>query len=180
MLTITIPASELWDEEHQEFINNKEQTLSLEHSLVSISKWESKWEKSYLSTPQKTPEEKVDYIKCMTITQNVNPNVYMGLTAENIRQIDEYINLPMTATKFRDEHTTTTNRKILTSEIIYYSMIALNIPMECQKWHLNRLMTLIRVCEIKNQPPKKRSKRTILNDRARINAARRKQLQSKG
>ena len=180
MLQITIPAVELWDERKQEFITTKEQTLQLEHSLVSLSKWESKWCKPFLNKQKKTFEETLDYIKCMTLTQNVDPEVYNYLTNENIKEINEYIGAPMTATYFSDEKTSKTNREQVTAELIYYWMIALNIPFECQKWHLNRLLTLIKVCSIKNQPPKKRSKKDIMSRNAALNAARRKQLNTKG
>ena len=180
MLQITIPAVELWDERKQEFITTKEQTLQLEHSLVSISKWESKWCKPFLSKQEKTFEETLDYIKCMTITQNVDPEVYNYLTNENIEEINKYIEAPMTATYFSDDKTAKSSREQITAELIYYWMIALNIPFECQKWHLNRLLTLIKVCNIKNQPPKKLSKKEIMSRNAALNAARRKQLNTKG
>jgi len=181
MLQITIPLSpEGWDEEKQEFVQPKSQTLQLEHSLVSLSKWESKWCKSFLSKKDKTREETLDYIKCMTITQNVSPDVYNHLTAKNIEQINDYIGAPMTATYFSEEKQGKVNNEPVTSELIYYWMVALNIPFECQKWHLNRLLTLIRVCNIKNQPPKKRSRRDIMSRNAALNAARRNQLNSRG
>lgn len=179
MLTITIPASEQFDDSKQEFIEIKEQTLSLEHSLISLSKWESKWCKSFLSRKDKTHEELIDYIRCMTLTPHVDPNVYYGLSNENIDQINAYIEAPMTATHFY-ENETSTSREIITAELIYYWMIAQNIPMECQKWHLNRLLTLIKVCNIKNSPPKKRSAREIMSRNAALNAARKKRLNTKG
>ena len=169
-----------WDEEHERFIESPTQILQLEHSLVSISKWESKWHKPFLSSKDKTGEEVLDYIKCMTITQNVNPDLYNRLTEANIREINKYIDNPMTATTFSDGKTGKNSREIITSEIIYYRMIAINISPEYQKWHLNRLLTLIRVCNIKNTPPKKRSKREIMSQNAALNAARRKQLNSRG
>ena len=180
MLQITIPAVELWDERKQEFVTTKEQTLQLEHSLVSISKWESKWCKPFLSKQEKTFEETLDYIKCMTITPNVDPEVYNYLTNKNIEEINNYINAPMTATYFSDDKTVKPSREQITAELIYYWMIALNIPFECQNWHLNRLLTLIKVCNIKNQPPKKISKKEIMRRNAALNAARRKQLNTKG
>ena len=179
MLYITIPASELWDESKQEFINVKEQTLQLEHSLVSLSKWESKWCKPFLAN-DKTDEETLDYIKCMTLTQNVKPETYNRLTKEHVDKIYKYINAPMTATTFTDDKTSKSNKEIVTSEIIYYWMVALNIPPEYQKWHLNRLLTLIRVCNIKNQPPKKMSKRETSSRYAALNKARRQQLNTRG
>ena len=186
MLEITIPAVkpiELWDELKQEFIlteGKKEQTLQLEHSLVSLSKWESKWCRSFLSKPPATTEETIDYIKCMTLTKNVNPDVYNRLTSENIDCIKAYINAPMTATTFSDTQAGRKNNEVITSEVIYYWMISLQIPFECQKWHINRLLTLVRVRNIKNQPPKKRSKRDIMSHNAALNAARRQQLNTNG
>lgn len=180
MLRITVPASEMWDEEKERFISTKEQTLQLEHSLVSLSKWESKWCKPFLSQKEKTREETLDYIKCMTITQNVDPNVYARLTDDNIREINKYIDSPMTATTFSEDKSAKKNREIITAELVYYWMIALNIPFECQKWHLNRLLTLVRVCNIKNAPPKKTSKKDLMRRYAEINAANKKKFNSKG
>jgi len=180
MLQIKIPATESWDEKKEEFITTtEEQTLQLEHSLVSISKWESKWNKPFLNKTDKTTEETMDYIKCMTITQNVKDETYERLTSKNIEAINNYISAPMTATTFHNP-TQGTSRETITSELIYYWMISLNIPMECQKWHINRLLTLIRVCNIKNTPPKKMNKREIASHYASLNAARRKQFNSKG
>lgn len=180
MLKITIPEGELFNEETQEFITCKEQTIQLEHSLVSLSKWESKWHKPFLGKEEKTFEETIDYVRCMTITQNVDPNVYKFLSNDNIKEINDYIGDPMTATTFNEIKGGSKSREIITSEVLYYDMIALNIPFECQKWHLNRLMTLIKVCDIKSQPPKKMSRRELMNRNAALNAARRKQLNSKG
>lgn len=180
MLRITVPAVEQWDEEKQEFIYAKEQTLQLEHSLVSLSKWEAKWCKVFLTKQEKTLEETLDYVRCMTLTQNVDPNVYNNLTTANINEINRYIEAPMTATYFSEDKAGKPSREQITSELIYYWMIALNIPSEYQKWHLNRLLTLIRVCNIKNQPPRKRSRKEILNHNAALNAARRKQLNTRG
>ncbi|WP_289307875.1 hypothetical protein [uncultured Phocaeicola sp.] len=181
MLQITIPSrDDLWDESKGEFVTSKEQKLVLEHSLVSLSKWESKWCKPFLSKQEKTTEETIDYIRCMTLTQNVDPEVYNFLTDDNIRDVNAYIEAPMTATWFSNSNTGKQNREQITAELVYYWMIALNIPFECQKWHLNRLLTLIRVCEVKNSPPKKMSRRELLNRNAALNAARRKQLNSKG
>jgi hypothetical protein len=183
MLQITIPAVELWDERTQQFINRKEQTLRLEHSLVSLSKWESKWHKSFLDTKELTREESLDYIRCMTITQNVSPETYDCLTADNMKQINDYMGASMTATFFSDDKKTGPRKKgggVITAELIYYWMIAMQIPTEYEKWHLNRLITLIRVCEAKNSPQKKRSSSEILKNNAALNAARRKQLNTTG
>lgn len=180
MLQIIVPSAELFDEVNDQFIYVKEQTLQLEHSLVSLSKWESKWKKAFLSKQDKTYEETVDYIRCMTITKNVDPNVYRCLTQENIEMINDYISDSMTATYIKEDAQTRGSREIITAELIYYWMIASNIPLEWEKRHLNRLLMLIKVCSIKSQPPKKRSKRDIMRQNAAINAARRKQLNTKG
>lgn len=180
MLFIKILERTLFNEETNEFIHVKEQTLQLEHSLISLSKWESKWCKPFLTKQAKTYEETIDYIKCMTITQNVNPNVYLCLTEENVKQINEYISAPMTATTIYEDSNGKINRETITAELVYYWMIALNIPFECQKWHLNRLLTLVRVCNVKNAPPKKRSKRDIASSYRALNEARKKQLHTKG
>ena len=181
MLQIKVPlTAEGWDEQKQEFVEPEYKTLQLEHSLVSLSKWESKWCKGFFSKEEKTPEETIDYIKCMTLTQNVKPEVYEHLTKSNIDEINSYIEAPMTATTFYEDKTNKLSREKITSELIYYWMIALNIPFECQKWHINRLLTLIRVCNVKNQPPKKMSKRDIMSRNAALNAARRKQYNTNG
>ena len=180
MLQITVPGRELFDEEHGQFLVVREQTLQLEHSLVSLSKWESKWCKCFFSREDKTQDETIDYIKCMTITRNVPSEVYLCMTRENIDEINKYISAPMTATYFSDEKNAGPSREQITSELIYYWMIALNIPFECEKWHLNRLLTLIKVCSIKNEPPKKRSRHEIMSRNAALNAARRKKLNTKG
>lgn len=180
MLQITVPGVELWDEGAQEFIYSKEQTLQLEHSLISLSKWESKWCKPYLDKKEKTYEEIMDYIRCMTLTPNVKPEVYKCLTEDNMKDIENYINAPMTATYISEDKHGRGNREIVTSELIYYWMISLQIPIEFQKWHLNRLITLIRVCNIKNAPPKKMGKRAIMNRNTALNAARRKRLNTRG
>lgn len=180
MLQITIPAIELWDESKQEFVYTKEQTLQLEHSLVSLSKWESKWHKAFLTKEVKTREETLDYIKCMTITQNVKPETYNYISDRLIDQINSYIENPMTATVISKTKNGSANREVVTSELIYYWMIALNIPSEYQKWHLNRLLTLIEVCNIKNTPPKKMGKKALMSRNASLNAARRKQLNTNG
>lgn len=180
MLEIVIPETEQWDEVNQEFITSNRQILRLEHSLVSLSKWESKWKKPFLSNKEKTYEETIDYIKCMTLTQNVNDTVYNLLDKDNIEKINKYIGDPMTATTFKEDPNKKGGREIITSELIYYWMISLNIPFECQKWHLNRLLTLIKVCGIKNQPPKKMSKKDVMSRNAALNSARRKQMNSRG
>lgn len=181
MLQITIRPFELFDEGKQEFISYKKaQVLQLEHSLISISKWEQKWHKAFLSKNDKTYEETIYYIHCMTLTQNVDPISYYFISDDDMNRINEYISDSMTATFFMEDKKPARSSEIVTSELIYYWMIALGIPFECQKWHLNRLLTLIKVCQIKNAPPKKRSKRDIMAQNAALNAARRKRLNTKG
>ncbi len=180
MLRITIPQTELWDEKNEELLYIKEQTLQLEHSLVSISKWESKWHKPFLSKKPKTDAEVLDYIKCMTITQNVDPNTYFGVPSSEIEKVNAYIDDSMTATTISDIQTTSRRSETVTSELIYHWMIVLGIPFECQKWHLNRLLTLIRVCEIKSRKPRKRSQQEIIRDNIALNAANRKRFNTRG
>jgi hypothetical protein len=188
MLQVTIPASpeiELWDYQNQEFIikkATKEQKLQLEHSLVSLSKWESKWCKPFLSDEKMTEEESIDYIRCMTITQNVPPEVYDNIPNNVIEEVSAYIAKPMTATWFSDDgkKKRKNNGKQITSELIYHWMIALNIPVKFEKWHLNRLLTQIRVCDAENNPPKNKSKKSIMSEYAALNKARRQRLNSKG
>lgn len=182
MLRITIPAIEGWDEEKEEFVSLSEDvTLEMEHSLVSLSKWEAKYNKIFLDdTYKKTFEETMDYIRFMTVNE-VDPEVYKYLTNEHIKKIEDYISAPMTATKIYDATKTPGgNKEKVSSELIYYWMIAANIPFECERWHLNRLITLIRICEIKNRPPKKMSKREIMRQNAKLNAERRRKYNTKG
>ena len=181
MLTIEVPDTEAFDPKTNEFITVKGQRLVLEHSLVSISKWESKWHVPYLNETTKTAEQVYDYIKCMTLTQNVDPKVYLCIPEKEMQRINDYIEDKMTATWFKeDEKKKPPSREIITSEIIYYWMVALSIPMECQKWHLNRLLTLIRVCEEKNKPHEKMSKRDLMARNKALNAARRKKHGTRG
>jgi len=180
MLEIVIPGVEQYDEVNNRFITTKSQVLRLEHSLVSLSKWESKWHKPYLSQKPKTTEEQIDYIRCMTLTQNVDPNVYTAITPALLETVNAYIDDSMTATTFPKKQKGRPNREIVTAEIIYYWMISHQIPFECQKWHLNRLMTLINVCNAKNGPQKKMSQKEIFAQNRALNAARRKRSHSRG
>lgn len=178
MLDIVIPSNEYYDESKNEFIQTKEYRLRLEHSLVSLSKWEAKWNKPFLSEDNKTIEETIDYIKCMTLTQNIDDSVYKNISDDSIEKVNDYISESMTATTIKKE--SGNSKEIVTSEIIYYWMISLNIPLECQKWHLNRLLTLINVCSIKSQPPKKMSASEIARRNKDLNNQRRKKLNTKG
>lgn len=183
MLKVTIPESEWYyesaDGSDDHFVTVKETTLQMEHSLVSLSKWESKWHKPFLSDQEKTNEELLDYIKCMTLTQNVDDQVFKAIPMKQLNEINDYISNPMTATVINDPNKKK-SREIITSEIIYYWMISLNIPMECQKWHLNRLLMLIQVCSIKNSPSKKMSRNAIYSQNRSLNKARRAAHHSKG
>lgn len=180
MLQVTVPGYEWFDERTNRFGETKTVTLQLEHSLVSVARWESKWKKPFLGRGKKTREQLVDYIRCMTITQHVDPMVYRGISDDIIRQVNTYIEDSMTATWFNEKDNPQFNQKAITAEIIYYWMISLNIPFECQKWHLNRLMTLIRVCNIKNSGTKTKRSRSSPEERMALNRARRKQLGSRG
>lgn len=179
-LTIVVPGRDFYDPERNRFISVKEQKLTMEHSLLSIAKWESKWHKAYLSKAPKTNEENIDYIRCMCITEPSDPNVFLALTMDNVKEIADYISNPMTATTFRKQNQKP-SREIITNELIYFWMTNFNIPFDpCQKWHLNRLMTLIEVASIKSQPGKKMSKKDILSQNAALNAARRAKYGTKG
>lgn len=182
MLSIYIEGKELYNEATNEFINTSDTVLNLEHSLISISKWEAKWQKPFLSKyDKKTVDETLDYVKCMTLNKNVDENIYMTLKDSDIIRINNYIENSMTATRFPDINKKTgSSSEVVTSELIYYWMIAYNIPFECEKWHLNRLLTLVKVCEFKNTPEKKMSKSEIMNRNRVLNEKRKQQLQTKG
>lgn len=186
MLTITLPAvepGEMWDEEKQEFVYTKtfkEQTLQLEHSLVSLQKWESKWCKPFYSREPKTDEQTIDYVRCMTLTKNVDPEIYYHIDSDTMNQIIDYIDAPMTATVIKNDKKGKHDGTFVTAENIYYWMFSLGIPIECQKWHLNTLITLIRVFGEKNVPPKKENARETMNHYATLNALRKKRYHTKG
>lgn len=182
MLQITIPEREYFDDIKQEFVYHKQQELCLEHSLLSISKWESKWQKPFLDSKGLNNEEFIDYIKCMTLNPNVKPYAYDDIDQSIIEKVNNYINDKMTATWFNEKENGRPGGKgqVVTSELIYYWMIAYNIPFECQKWHFNRLLTLIRICEKKNTPSKKMKKKDTLAQYKALNESRRKALGSKG
>lgn len=180
MLQIIVPGTELFDENTNTFSQTNDTKLKLEHSLLSISKWESKWCKPFLAVNKndhRTKEEIVDYVRCMTLNPNVPKNVYNALTKENLDDIIRYIKAPMTATTVKDSGKSI--GEVVTSELIYYWMVAYNIPFECEKWHINRLIMLIRVCNAKNNP-KKMSRQDLAIRNRQLNAARRKALHTKG
>lgn len=182
MLKIRIPANEWYDESRSEFIYTKEYTIRLEHSLISLSKWESKWKKPYLNPKESiTRDEFIDYIRCMTIDQNIDPFAYNAIPDSTLNEISAYIDDKMTATWFSKEQSKAgvQRGRVVTSELIYYWMIAYNIPADYQKWHLNRLLTLIEVCNAENNP-KKMSKQEMALKRKELNELRRKQTGSRG
>lgn len=182
MLEILVPGHrEFWDEASETFVysDDKDVTLRLEHSLISISKWESKWHVPFIES-EKNEEQILDYIKCMTLNPNVDESVYNRLTSENIKAINDYIANPMTATTIKDPANKKRSTEKVTSELIYYWMIAYNVPVEFEKWHINRLIMLIRVCAAKNEPAKKMNPREIASQNRALNAARRARLHTKG
>ena len=181
MLIIDIPETESFNSITNEFVYIKEQTLQLEHSLLSISKWEAKWKKPFISE-QKTREETIDYIRCMCITKGVDDAVFDNLPPKAIQQVQSYIDDSMTATTINNSRPDNRRGKkeIITSEIIYYWMIIYGVPFECEKWHLNRLLTLIRVCDIKQSPGKTMGKNEIYQQNRALNEARKKRLHTKG
>jgi hypothetical protein len=191
MLKITIPKRELYDPATEMFSYTKEVTLTLEHSLVSLSKWESKWKIPFLSLGQQrpgtspdkglSPEQFLDYVKCMTLTQNVDPMVYNALTEENLKDILHYIEDPMTATTINKQQQKGGKQgRVITSELIYAWMAILRIPYECQKWHLNRLLMLIQVTGLEQEPPKKMDPKNVLRQNSSLNKARRMKHHSRG
>jgi hypothetical protein len=180
MLKIIVPGVDMFDEQSQEFVSKDDITLELEHSLVSLSKWEQIYGKPFLGKGEKTSEEVLGYIKAMTLTPNISDEVFLKLSESNITAINNYIEAKMTATWFNEAPGAPSTRDVITSELIYYWMITFQIPFECEKWHLNRLFTLIRVCNIKQAKPKKMSRSEIAARNRELNAQRRTQLGTKG
>lgn len=183
MLDIIIPAREFYNEETNEFYYSKETELHMEHSLISISKWESKWHKAFMSKRKRTSEETLDYFRCMTINK-VDPDVFNNLTTSNVEEIIDYINAPMTATYIGNEGSGSSggirSGDTTTSELLYYYMVSFGIPFECERWHINRLLALIHVCEVKNRPSKSINRSELNRRNNALNAARRKKYQTRG
>lgn len=179
-LTITIKATQLYSESENRFYKVPETTIELEHSLVALSKWESKWHKPFLTKEEKTREEALDYIRCMCLTSNIESWVFNALGNDQIKQITDYIDDPMTATTVRNTQQAKHNNETVTSELIYYWMNEGNISSDCENWHLNRLFKLIEVTAIKRQPDKKMSKRDTMAQNRSLNAARRARRGSRG
>lgn len=186
MLEIIIPEEEFWDEKNETFIytsGTKGKKIQLEHSLISLRKWESKWHKPFLDEKEKTVEELNDYIRCMTLNHDVDPSAYDHIPGNILEQVTEYIKNPMTATWFSKDYSgknLTAKKEIVTAEVIYCWMIQLNIPVEFQKWHLNQLMTLIKVVQLKSSPPKKMGKKEAAAQRRALNAQRRAKYKTRG
>jgi hypothetical protein len=180
MLTVTVPGTEMFDETTQEFVTVGDAVLELEHSLVSLSKWEQIYEKPFLGQAEKTTEEVFEYVKCMTLTPEVPEEVFHRLSEENLSAINTYLEAKMTATWFHEAPGAPRTRETVTSELVYFWMITFQIPFECQYWHLNRLFTLIRVCNVKNAKPKKMSRSEIAARNRELNARRKAELGTTG
>ena len=180
MLTIIISSPEQYDELNNKFIKSEIFVVELEHSLASMSKWESKFEKPFLGKSEKTTDETVEYIKCMVVTPNFDYNILNYLSNSNLHEINKYIDSKQTATTFNQIADKKNNAEVVTSELIYYWMIAFNIPFSCENWHLNRLLTLVRICNVKNSKPKKMSRTELAQRNAMLNAERRARLNSSG
>lgn len=180
MLRLTIEGEEFFDESTNTFVEVESSVVDLEHSLLSLSKWESKFEKPFLSTTDKTPRETLAYIECMVLTEGFNPLLIQTLSRENLQQVNEYINSTQSATTFGLMPETKGKGETITAELIYYWMVAFNIPFDCEVWHLNRLFSLIRICNIKQGKPKRMSKHQIAQQYHELNAKRKAELGTSG
>lgn len=180
MLIITVGANEIFDEGAGTFGTHGGIELQLEHSLVSLSKWESDYEKPFLGKSDKTRDEILDYVRCMILTPNPPGDFLQKLSKENFEAINAYIERKMTATWFSEQPGQPKTREVITSELIYYWMTVFNIPFECETWHLNRLFTLIRIANIKQGKPKKMSRGEVAARNRELNAQRKAQMGTRG
>lgn len=180
MITVNIPETELYDEKTNTFFTVPKKTIRLEHSLIAVSLWESKWKRCFTQKPPATPDEIVDYIRCMCLDKNVDEIAFRAIQVEDYKRVLDYIADPMTATTITDRSHGRTNHESMTSEVIYFYMTAFNIPFSCEKWHLNRLLTLIKVCSIKNGGDQKMGRNDIMSQNKALNAARRAKMHSRG
>ncbi len=183
MITITVPKGEVFDSENEIFWRvSKETTLQLEHSLISLQKWEARWHIPFLTKKPKTLEQTIDYVRCMCLTSNVKEDVFYCIPKSEMDRIADYIKDPMTATTItrRGPKGVAKKQKIVTAEVIYYWMIALNIPSEYKKWHLNQLLMLIQVINAEEAPKTKRKPHEVMNDYRAINEANKKRFNTKG
>jgi len=180
VLVIEVAIAEGFDERKKEFVVTESFIMEMEHSLATLSKWESFFEKPFLGKDEKTIQETMWYVKAMTLTPNVPPEVYAKLSQENFEEINQYISANMTATTFNEATNQKQSREIITAELIYYWMVTLNIWIECENWHLNRLLALIKVCNLKNAPAKKMSRSEMLAQRRALNNQRRATNGSRG
>lgn len=176
MLEIKVSLGELYDEETSTFVSSSTYKVYLEHSLSSVSKWESVWEQAFLGKKEKTQKQTISYIEMMIINEELPPGVFTKLIKDHLEEIMQYVSAEMTATKLHVDPNAPTSREIITSELIYYWMISMNIPVEFEHWHLNRLITLIRVINLKNTPKKKMSSA----DRKQLNRQRLRELNTRG
>lgn len=180
MLTITILGDEHYNEVTNEFSHHGNVVLEFEHSLVSVSKWESKFIKPFLTDDPKTAEEMLYYIECMILTKDYPSNILDALTQTNVREINEYIASPQSGTVFKETKQYRKNPEQISAELIYYWLVAYKIPFECETWHLNRLFALIRICSIKNDTGNKKSPREQAQSNAQLNEERKRQFNTNG
>lgn len=181
MLELRIHATDLWDPVSERFLSVKEQTLPLEHSLLSISKWEARWHKPMplVNDEGMSGEEFVDYIRCMTVSRNPDPLVYQCISADDVQAVMDYINDPHTATWFGESKADNSDKRPLTAEIIYHLMFVFGVSKECEKWHFNRLMTQLRVEYEESKPQKKKTKAEIADRHRYLNAKRRAEAKAR-
>ena len=181
MLKLHIEKSEFFDQRTRKFIDVPEMDIELEHSLVSLSKWEEIWEIPFLNSDNKTNEQVSSYVECMLLTENVPPVFLQTLTSEQYAAINDYISAKRTATTFSNHAPQKNSGEFVTGELIYYWLVALQIPFQpTETWHLNKLLTLVKVVNAKNTPPKKMSRSEIASRQRQLNAARRAKYGTNG